>query len=57
MVLQRLIHRLATQHGENSDLPVLQIDTQPRANWIVGLLESWAMVVDVLSFYQEAHRE
>jgi photosystem II stability/assembly factor-like uncharacterized protein len=53
VVLQRLLRRLATQHGENSDLPVLQLNTQPRANWIVGLLESWAMVIDVLSFYQE----
>jgi hypothetical protein len=29
------------------------LDTQDQENWILGLLEAWALVVDVLSFYQE----
>ena len=52
-VLQRLINRLATQQNEQSDLPVLYLNTEQPGNWVLSLLEAWAMVVDVLTFYQE----
>ncbi len=51
-VLQRLITTLMTQRDANG-FPMLQLDTQAQENWVLGLLQAWALVADVLSFYQE----
>src|SRR5438552_1777419 len=51
-VLQRLITTLTTQRTAR-DFPVLRLDTHAQENWILGLLQAWALVADVLSFYQE----
>lgn len=51
-VQQRLIATL-TAHRNASGFPVLRLDTQAQENWVLGLLQAWAIVMDVLSFYQE----
>ncbi len=52
-VLERLITYLTTHVDPDSGVPVLRLDTGPHENWLVGLLQAWSMVIDVLTFYQE----
>jgi predicted phage baseplate assembly protein len=52
-VLERLIAYLTTHVDPDSGVPVLRLDTGPHENWLVGLLQAWSMVIDVLTFYQE----
>jgi hypothetical protein len=52
-VLSRLVTYLAQRQGSQTQLPQLQLNADPQENWGVGLLQSWAIVIDVLTFYQE----
>ena len=52
-VLQRLITYLTEHESPQQQIPQLQLDTDPQENWGVGLLQAWAIVIDVLTFYQE----
>lgn len=52
-VLQRLMNYLAEHEDPQQKMPQLQLDADPQENWGVGLLQAWAIVVDVLTFYQE----
>jgi hypothetical protein len=52
-VLQRLVGYILTHTDPNSATPLLRLDVDPYENWAVGLLQAWAMVIDVLTFYQE----
>ncbi len=51
-VLQRLKTYLTTQRDALIGLP-LQLDIYDSQSWAIALLESWSMVIDVLTFYQE----
>jgi photosystem II stability/assembly factor-like uncharacterized protein len=51
-VLQRLKSYLTTRRDTQLGLP-LQLDIYDSQSWAIALLESWSMVIDVLSFYQE----
>jgi len=33
--------------------PLSQVELKGRPNWLLGLLESWALIAQVLGFYQE----
>lgn len=51
-ILQRLLAALEDQETlKGRDLPPLHTD--PQDNWAIGLLQAWAIVLDVLTFYQE----
>jgi hypothetical protein len=52
-VLQRLINYLTERQELQKQIPELQLNTDPQENWGVGLLQAWAIVIDVLTFYQE----
>ena len=52
-VLSRLMTYLAERQEPQNQLPELQLNTDPQENWGVGLLQAWAIVIDVLTFYQE----
>ena len=52
-VLQRLIDYLTGYQDPKKQIPDLQLNTDPQENWGVGLLQAWAIVIDVLTFYQE----
>lgn len=52
-VLERLITSLTTHQNTDSTVPLLLLSTDARDNWAVGLLQAWAIVIDVLTFYQE----
>ena len=45
--------RLTLPNQTPSALPVLRLNTDETNNWMVGLLQSWAIVLDVITFYQE----
>lgn len=52
--LARMLARLPRQTTpENDQPPLARINLSEENNWIVALLESWAMVQTVLAFYQE----
>ena len=50
--LQRMKTYLTTRQDILRGLP-LPLDSYDARSWAVALLESWAMVIDVLAFYQE----
>lgn len=51
-VLQHLLDTLADPSAfQGTGVPPL--NTDPHNNWVVGLLQAWAIVIDVLTFYQE----
>ncbi|HEU0002433.1 MAG TPA: baseplate J/gp47 family protein [Ktedonobacteraceae bacterium] len=52
-VLSRLMDYLAERHEPQGQVPELQLNDDPQENWGVGLLQAWAIVIDVLTFYQE----
>jgi hypothetical protein len=51
-VLQRLLAALADQNTHQG-ISVPPLNTDPQDNWAVGLFQAWAIVIDVLTFYQE----
>jgi hypothetical protein len=51
-VLQRLKSYLTTHRDSQLGLP-LSLDIYDSQSWAIVLLESWSMVMDVLTFYQE----
>ncbi len=50
---QHMVSDLQTHRNLDADLPALQLNTDETNNWTIGLLQACAMVVDVLTFYQE----
>src|SRR5205823_6249288 len=52
-VLSRLMTYLTEHQDPQNEVPELQLNTDPQENWGVGLLQAWAIVIDVLTFYQE----
>ena len=55
--LQRMLSRVRTQTVVNQAKqrirPLEHLDLRPKDNIVIGLLEAWATVGDVLTFYQE----
>ncbi len=52
-VLARLMTYLTEHQEPQGQIPEVQLHTDPQENWGVGLLQAWAIVIDVLTFYQE----
>jgi hypothetical protein len=52
-VLHRLISYLTGQHDTEDTTSAPQLDVQASDNWLLGLLQAWSVVIDVLTFYQE----
>lgn len=48
-VIQRLLATLADQQMRQG----IHLNTDSQDNWALGLLQAWAIVIDVLTFYQE----
>ena len=48
-VLQRLLAALADQQTGQG----IHLNTDSPDNWALGLLQAWAIVIDILTFYQE----
>lgn len=51
-VLQRLLTTLGHQ-STREGINIPSLSTSPQDNWAVGLFQAWAIVIDVLTFYQE----
>ncbi len=52
-VLSRLMNYLTEHRDPQKQIPELQLNTDPQENWGIGLLQACAIVIDVLTFYQE----
>src|SRR5438270_11139178 len=52
-VLSRLMNYLTEHQDPQKQIPKLQLNTDPQENCGVGLLQACAIVIDVLTFYQE----
>ena len=52
-VLSRLVNYLSVRQDPQKQVPELNLNTDPQENWGVGLLQACAIVIDVLTFYQE----
>jgi len=50
---QQMLADLQTHPSADASLPVLPLSSGETQNWTVGLLQGWAMVIDVLTFYEE----
>jgi len=52
-VLQRMLKRLATQKVEQGGRPLAQLNARAGDDPAIALLDAWATLADVLTFYQE----
>lgn len=52
-VLQRMLKRLVTQQVEQGGRPLAQLNARASDDPAIALLDAWATLADVLTFYQE----